>query len=290
MTPPNSGGYDPRHYQGLFAVEDRHFWFRGRNRIVAAFAAKYTGQLAPGFYVLEAGCGNGSVTRVLQDTCVKGNVIGADLFFEGLVNARDRGVKMVVQADMSRFPFGFGFSLAGMFDVLEHIPDDCGALRSVFNALSPGGRLLLSVPAHLSLWSYFDEVSCHCRRYELEGLRSKCQDAGFQIEYATEFMSFLYPLMKTQRRWKDFVRKRTGKNIEETAKDDLSINPLMNAVLDRVGRAETFLIGRGVRLPFGTSIFLVARKPLARASSLISLRDMGVEGVRSQKPEGAAGD
>jgi len=86
------------------------------------------------------------------------------------------------------------------------------------------------------------------------------------------------------------VRKRTGKNIEETAKDDLSINPLVNAVLDRVGRAETFLIGRGVRLPFGTSIFLVARKPLARASSLISLRDMGVEGVRSQKPEGAAGD
>jgi hypothetical protein len=45
-------------------------------------------------------------------------------------------VKTVVQADMSRFPFGSGFSLAGMFDVLEHIRDDRGALRSIYDALS----------------------------------------------------------------------------------------------------------------------------------------------------------
>jgi hypothetical protein len=121
------------------------------------------------------------------------------------------------------------------------------------------------VPAHQSLWSYFDEVACHCRRYELDGLRSRCLDAGFQVEYATEFMSFLYPLMKLKRGWKDFVRKKSGRNLEETAKDDMSINPLVNATLDRVGRAETSLIRRGVRLPFGTSIFLVARKPLAPA-------------------------
>jgi len=261
-SPAREGGYDPRHNQSLFAVEDHHFWFRGRNRIVAAMAAKYTRQLPAGFYVLEVGCGNGSVTRVLQDTCRTGNVIGADLYLEGLVNARSRGVKMLVQADISRFPFGSGFALAGIFDVLEHIPDDCGALRSLYDALSPGGRLLLSVPAHQSLWSYFDEVALHCRRYELEGLQSRCLDAGFEIEYATEFMSFLYPLMKTQRRWKDFVRKRKGRNIEETIAGDLSINPLLNAALDRVGRAETFLIRRGIRLPFGTSIFLVARKPL----------------------------
>jgi len=259
--PTREGGYDPRHNQGLFAVEDRHFWFRGRNRIVAAMAAKYTSQLPAGFYVLEVGCGNGSVTRVLQDTCATGNVIGADLYFEGLANARSRGVKMLVQADMSRFPLGSGFSLAGIFDVLEHLPDDRGALQCIHNALSPGGRLLVSVPAHQSLWSYFDEAACHCRRYELEGLRSKCIDAGFEVEYATEFMSFLYPLMKTQRRWKDLMRKKTGKNANEAAKEDLSINPLLNAALDCVGRAETLLIRRGVRLPFGTSIFLVARKP-----------------------------
>src|ERR1700678_943438 len=178
--PAREGGYDPRHNQSLFAVEDSHFWFRGRNRIVAAMAARYTRQIPAGLYVLGVGCGNGSVTRVLQDTCATGIVIGADLYFEGLVNARSRGVKMLVQADMSRFPFGSGFALAGMFDVLEHIPDDCGALRSLFNALSPGVPLLLRVPAYQSLWSYFDEVALHCRRYDLEGLRSRCLDAGFE--------------------------------------------------------------------------------------------------------------
>jgi SAM-dependent methyltransferase len=265
LTEPSSareGGYDPRFNEGLLAVEDRHFWFRSRNRIVAAMAARYARQLSPGFYVLEVGCGNGSVTRVLQDTCPTGNVIGADLYFEGLVNARGRGVKMVVQADVSRFPFGSGFSLAGMFDVLEHIPDDCGVLRCMYNALTPGGRLLLGVPAHQSLWSYLDEVVSHCRRYELKDLQSKCIDAGFEVEYATEFMSFLYPLMKTQRRWKDFVGKNKGVSHEETLNDALSINPLANAILDRVARAETALLRCGVRLPFGTSIFLVARKPL----------------------------
>ena len=151
-SPAREGGYDPRFNQELFAAEDHHFWFRSRNRIVAAMAAKYTSQLPAGFYVLEVGCGNGSVTRVLQDTCATGNVIGADLYLEGLVNARSRGVKMLVQADIA-VPTDSGFALAGMFDVLEHIPDDCGALRSLYNALSPGGRLLLSVPAHQSLWA-----------------------------------------------------------------------------------------------------------------------------------------
>ncbi|MGA3240068.1 MAG: class I SAM-dependent methyltransferase [Bryobacteraceae bacterium] len=255
-SPAREGRYDPRHNQALFAVEDRHFWFRGRNRIVAAMAAKYTGQLAAGFYVLEVGRGNGSVTRVLQDTCETGNVIGADLYFEGLVNARSRGVKALVQADMSRFPFGSGFALAGMFDVLEHVPDDCGALRCIYNALSPGGRLLLSVPAHQSLWSYFDEAACHGRRYELEGLRSRCLDAGFEVEYATEFISFLYPLLKTHGGGKTLCGKE---RVRKSRKPSMT---LLNTVLDLVGRSETFLIRRAVRLPFGTSIFLVARKPL----------------------------
>lgn len=50
------GGYDPRCHEKLFAVEDRHFWFRSRNRLVAAFAARYTGRLPAGFHVLEVGC------------------------------------------------------------------------------------------------------------------------------------------------------------------------------------------------------------------------------------------
>jgi hypothetical protein len=39
-----------------------------------------------------------------------------------------------------------------------------------------------------------------------------------------------------------------------------------------------------------TDQLISARRLTSQGFALISLRDMGVEGVRSQKPEGAAGD
>src|SRR5262245_37315921 len=71
---------------------------------------------------------------------------------------------LLVQGNASQAPFSKTFHLIGMFDVLEHIQDDIGALRDIRSLLDPDGALLLTVPAHASLWSYFDEASRHCRR------------------------------------------------------------------------------------------------------------------------------
>ncbi|MBZ5676521.1 MAG: class I SAM-dependent methyltransferase [Acidobacteriia bacterium] len=123
MTVP-AGGYDPSFYELLYAAEDQHFWFRSRNAVIAAMVSQAVAGLAPGYRVLELGCGNGNVTRLLQATCSEGLVIGMDLFGEGLRNARRRGVTQLVQADVNRAPFQKKFQVIGMFDVLEHIPDD----------------------------------------------------------------------------------------------------------------------------------------------------------------------
>ena len=56
-----------------------------------------------------------------------------------------------------------------MLDVLEHIEDDAGALAAARDALAPGGRLLLTVPAMPCLWSRHDEANCHFRRYTRGG-------------------------------------------------------------------------------------------------------------------------
>ena len=138
MTVP-AGGYDPKFYEWLYAAEDRHFWFRSRNAVIAAMASQTVAALAPGYRVLELGCGNGNVTRLLQAACSEGLVIGMDLFAEGLENARRRGVSLLVQADVNRAPFQKKFHVIGMFDVLEHITDDRAILRQVFDLLEPGG-------------------------------------------------------------------------------------------------------------------------------------------------------
>lgn len=78
----------------MHSAETTHFWFRARNRIVAAIASEFVKDLRSPYYVLEFGCGDGNITRNLQDVCNGGKVIGVDLLAEGLRYARKRGVKL----------------------------------------------------------------------------------------------------------------------------------------------------------------------------------------------------
>ena len=141
--------YDPAFFQLLFEVEDRHFWFRSRNRIIAAWVKRLTSELTPGFRVLEIGCGTGNVLRVLDQVCPSGTVVGMDLFAEGLKYAQQRTSAALVQGDMHHPPFASQFDIIGLFDVLEHLPDDRQVLRDLKGMLRENGTLLLTVPAPL---------------------------------------------------------------------------------------------------------------------------------------------
>src|SRR5262245_14287392 len=66
----------------LAAVEENHFWFRARNRVISVLASAADSGLRPGYLALEIGCGNGNVLRHLESTCRGGTVIGMDQFRE----------------------------------------------------------------------------------------------------------------------------------------------------------------------------------------------------------------
>lgn len=89
------------------------------------------------------------------------------------------------------------FDYVFAFDVLEHIQDDAAALAQWVSWLKPGGRLLLSVPAHMALWSAGDEWSGHFRRYERAGLAQLLRDAGLQTEV---FECYGFPLSNLSER------------------------------------------------------------------------------------------
>ena len=256
MTVP-AGGYDPSFFELLTAAEDKHFWFRSRTAVIASMAADAVAGLARGYRVLELGCGNGNVTRSLQASCPDGLVIGMDLFGEGLQNARRRGAPLLVQADVKQAPFISKFHVIGIFDVLEHIPDDRAILRQVFDLLEPGGTLLITVPAHQELWSYFDEASRHCRRYELPDLRAKLTESGYGIDYLSQYMMALYPLMWLGRR---FAGRKHG-DARQMAAKELQVAPILNAALNFVLAQELPWLVRRAHLPLGTSLIAVARKP-----------------------------
>jgi SAM-dependent methyltransferase len=255
--------YDPAYFAQLFEVEDRHFWFRSRNRSISAVVGQIVADLPPGYRALEIGCGTGNVLRVLEQTCLAGTVVGMDLFVQGLQYARQRTGCLLVQGDMDRSPFGMQFDVIGLFDVLEHLEDDDRALRSLDKMLAKDGRLLLTVPAHPWLWSYFDEFSHHCRRYRRADLLQKLEAAHLAVEWLTYYMAACLPLLWLGRtvsglRHKGF--KHGTKGSADLAARDLRVTPVVNEILATLLGLESHLLARRNKLPCGTSLLAVARK------------------------------
>lgn len=257
MTSQNVQTYNPQHFSALVAIEERHAWFRARNEMIGERVAEVTAGMPDGFRVLEVGCGSGSVLKVLESVCPRGEVVGLDLFEEGLHYARERTTCTLVRGDANDPPFGPEFSLVGMFDVLEHLPDDVHVLRRMGSILLPGGCLMLTVPADPQLWSYFDEAAHHQRRYTRSDLATKLTMAGFQVEYLSHFMMPLHPLMRIYR---GLGQRRGARSVDR----DLKVVPVLNELLYWTFCQERRLLRQRKQLHIGTSIFALARWPGAQ--------------------------
>ena len=97
--------------------------------------------------VLDFGCGNGEVAR---------SVLRSHWPVDGLelvaAEARIAGVsdtyRFVMQASGVKSPVRSGvYGAVYSHSVLEHIPDDLGAIREVSRVLRPGGRFVFTVPS-----------------------------------------------------------------------------------------------------------------------------------------------
>src|SRR5205085_12110666 len=73
------------------------------------------------------------------------------------------------------------FDLIVCQDVLEHVEDDVGSAAAMAEAVRPGGRLTILVPAHPRLFGSLDETYGHHRRYTRERLRGLVESAGLVV-------------------------------------------------------------------------------------------------------------
>jgi SAM-dependent methyltransferase len=151
-------------------------------------------------------------------------------------------------------PFRQAFDVVGAFDVLEHIDDDKKALKELCATVRSGGGLVLTVPQHAFLWSAWDGMNRHKRRYAVWELEKMVENEGFKILCSTSFASLLMPL---------FIARRMAERhkTEMSFADGARINPLVNLVCAAVMVLERGLIYSGLRLPFGGSSLVIARKP-----------------------------
>ena len=162
------------------------------------------------------------------------------------------------------------FACILVWDVLEHIEDDRGALRTIETLLAPGGQLLLAVPSNPREWRWDDEFYGHFRRYTVAELGDKLAEAGLQPQ---AFWDFTFPLYWAMRRAYTRVKAPAATSGDKAAATMASATvnawdlPLLSGVLDR-----TALLWQPLnRLQFrffrhatdrGHEVFALARKPM----------------------------
>ena len=228
-----------------FDAEERHWWYRGRRRVLAAVLDALA--LPAGTRILDAGCGSG---RNMVDLARRGTVAGVELASSSLDAARARDVGEVRAGSLEEpLPFADGaFDLAVALDVLEHLSDDELAWAELARVVAPGGRLVVTVPQYAWLWGEHDVVSHHHRRYTRALLVARAGRAGWRAERLTAFNSALLPASAAAR----FVQ-RARRNAQPA--DDLARTPqgVVNGALERVLAAEAAGIRRGHDLPAGVS-------------------------------------
>ena len=141
------------------------------------------------------------------------------------------------------------YDLIGAFDVIEHVPDDRAAVAALAKRLKPGGRLVVTVPAHQWMWSAHDVVNHHQRRYSKGGLKELIDSSPLKLEKIGYLNSLLFPLAVGAR----FAGKIAGK---DSSDDTLPPRPL-NWAFEKIFGLERHLVGR-LPLPPGLSLFAVA--------------------------------
>lgn len=245
---------ESKYYQRMYDLEETHWWFVGKRRIIFNILDKFY-KRRKDLKILDVGCGTGIMLTYLKKY---GDVTGIDDLKTALSFCKKRGHRQIFEAHVTRLPFGEGtFDIVTCFDILsqQRVEDDLKALRELYRVLQKGGRLVTSDPAYNFLWSGMDVSEGIRERYTKKGFTKKMKEAGFGIEKATYWNTFLFPLVFTIRMIKNLV---LGRN--KSSSDLWKVPFLLNKVLTLVLKLEAYLLRR-IDLPFGVSVLCVGEKP-----------------------------
>ncbi len=240
--------------------EDRHWWFATRTRAILAYLDMYLGPGTKDRLVLDVGSGAGNMAHHLAHY---GTYLGVDVNPKPLRVARERGLPVFL-GSAETLPYAdASFDLVALLDTVEHIPDDRAVFAESYRVLKPGGKLLVTVPAFMFLWSKNDVLNKHQRRYTRPELVKKLEGCGFHVLRSSYNNFFIFPLAAA------VILARRGRFEPDLAsphfdKDayQVEMEPTpapLNALLSGVGRFEAAFLRRFV-FPWGTGIIAIAEK------------------------------
>jgi SAM-dependent methyltransferase len=237
-------------YGEIFAAEQEHWWFVARHRIVLHLLERY---LPPNkgkpYKVADLGCGCGMMLLRLSE---KYEPIGLDGSRHAIEFALRRGVTAKLGALPEDVPLARdSYDAVLMLDVLEHLKHDRASVKVAASLLRPGGILICTAPAHMWLWTKFDEDHHHFRRYSKSQFRRLFDEPSLRIELLSHLNTILFAPAAM---WRILAIK-----VFERDRARYLRLPPFNSVLSSIFSFERLLLGR-VPMPLGLSFIAVARK------------------------------
>ena len=219
---------------------------------------------------LEVGCGRGDVSAWLAARGWQGLAI--DFSPAAIAAARTRlaPFPQVQVAEMALDDVRGEYACVILWDVLEHIEDDTGALATIARLLAPGGHVLVAVPSNPREWRWDDDFYGHVRRYTVAELEAKLSGAGL---VPRDVWDFTWPWFWAMRRVYTRLKRpvKAGADAEAATKASATVNafdvPLLARALDRTAvlwwplhRLQFALFRNATER--GHEVFALAQKPV----------------------------
>lgn len=233
-------------YAELYQVENTHWWHQHKR----AVCHQRISRMKIG-KVLDVGVGTGKILEELKQ--LNWQVFGVDIDQQAQLHSRKRRIDLKI-ADVSQsLPFKDNYFDAVLaLDVLEHIKNDNLALIEIKRVVKPNGIILISVPAYPRLYSYWDKMLGHCRRYSKADLTQLIKKSGLKIEFLSYYFSWLLLPAVIIRMIKKIFNIKTISDFQTNTN-----NFLILFIIKILSKIELLLL-KYINLPFGLSLICVA--------------------------------
>jgi 2-polyprenyl-3-methyl-5-hydroxy-6-metoxy-1,4-benzoquinol methylase len=228
-------------YRDLY---ERHWWWRAREMVLLKTLREVcpSGRSAR---ILDVGCGDGLLFDQLG---ALGEVYGVEPDASLVTEGGPHAARIHVGPFDPTYTPAEPFDVVLMLDVLEHLEDASAALRHVTRLLRSGGRLVVTVPAFMALWTGHDDINQHLTRYTKHSFAALLEDEPLRLD-DWRYFSHWTAAVKWVLHWCERLLRAEPTPARVP-------NPLVNRILYALSRAEETMFGR-LRLPFGSSLLAV---------------------------------